>query len=69
QEKAENHNSQPFLFSPGMRLLMNQTLLGIMNGRLEVLATPSDGKESDFNRTQCSIPMSIENNESSALVN
>ncbi|MBD2481709.1 sensor histidine kinase KdpD [Planktothrix sp. FACHB-1365] len=43
--------------SPGMRLLMNQTLLSLMNGRLEVLAIPSEGEESNFNRTQCSIPM------------
>ncbi|MDY7008116.1 MAG: HAMP domain-containing sensor histidine kinase [Cyanobacteriota bacterium] len=69
EEKTEEVVSCDFELSPGMRLLMNQTLLGIMNGRLEVLATPSDGEESDFNRTQCSIPMSIENNESSALVN
>lgn len=69
EEKAEKTVSCDFELSPGMRLLMNQTLLGIMNGRLEVLATPSDGEESDFNRTQCSIPMSIENNEGSALVN
>lgn len=46
-----------FQLSPGMRLLMNQTLLGLMNGRLEVLAVPSDGEESNFNRTQCSIPL------------
>ncbi|NEQ72523.1 MAG: HAMP domain-containing histidine kinase [Okeania sp. SIO2C9] len=69
EEKPEKVVSCDFQLSPGMRLLMNQTLLGIMNGRLEVLATPSDSEESDFNRTQCSIPMSIENNESSALVN
>ncbi|MDJ0553731.1 MAG: HAMP domain-containing sensor histidine kinase [Microcoleaceae cyanobacterium MO_207.B10] len=46
-----------FQLSPGMRLLMNQTLLGLMNGRLEVLAVPSDGEESNFNRTQCSLPI------------
>lgn len=49
-----NDNSQ---VSPGMRLLMNQTLLGLMNGRLEVLAMPSESEESNFTRTQCSIPM------------
>ncbi|WP_293128147.1 HAMP domain-containing sensor histidine kinase [Microcoleus sp. bin38.metabat.b11b12b14.051] len=43
--------------SSGMRLLMNQTLLTLMNGKLEVLAVPSESEESNFNRTQCSIPM------------
>lgn len=43
--------------SPGMRLLINQTLLGLMNGRLEVLAVPSDAELSDFTRTQCSVPL------------
>lgn len=43
--------------SPGMRLLMNQTLLSSMNGRLEVLAILSEGEDANFNRTQCSIPI------------
>ena len=64
EEKAEKNISADFQLSPGMRLLMNQTLLGMMNGRLEVLATPSEGEESNFNRTQCSIPMSKEGAES-----
>ncbi|MCL2926711.1 MAG: HAMP domain-containing sensor histidine kinase [Trichodesmium sp. St19_bin2] len=58
EENAEKNMSADFQLSPGMRLLMNQTLLGMMNGRLEVLTTPCDGEESNFNRTQCSIPMS-----------
>lgn len=60
EEKAEKNITDDFQLSPGMRLLMNQTLLGMMNGRLEVVATPSDGEESNFNRTKCSIPMSRE---------
>lgn len=43
--------------SPGMRLLMNQTLVSLMNGRLEVLAVPSETEECNFTRTQCSIPL------------
>lgn len=43
--------------SPGMRLLMNQTLLSSMNGRLEVLAILSEGEDANFNRTQCAIPI------------
>ena len=49
--------NEEFDLSPGMRLLMNQTLLELMKGRLEVLAIPSEG-EDDFTRTQCSIPLS-----------
>ena len=36
---------------------MNQTLLSLMKGRLEILAIPSEGEDSNFNRTQCSIPL------------
>lgn len=43
--------------SSGMKLLMNQTLLTLMNGKLEVLAVPSESEECNFNRTQCSIPL------------
>ncbi len=43
--------------SSGMRLLMDQTLLSLMNGRLEVLAVPAESEECNFNRTQCSIPL------------
>ncbi len=50
--------NEEFSLSPGMRLLMNQTLLELMKGRLEVLAVPSDG-EDDFTRTQCSIPLAV----------
>jgi hypothetical protein len=46
-----------FQLSPGMRLLMNQTLLGLMNGRLEILAVPTDAEIAEFTRTQCSIPL------------
>ncbi|MCL2925386.1 MAG: sensor histidine kinase [Trichodesmium sp. MAG_R04] len=60
EENTEKKMSADFELSPGMRLLMNQTLLGMMDGRLEVLATPCDREESNFSRTQCSIPMSRE---------
>lgn len=58
--KVNNHPeaNEEFDLSPGMRLLMNQTLLELMKGRLEVLAVPSDG-EDDFTRTQCSIPLAV----------
>ena len=65
EENAEKNIGDDFQLSPGMRLLMNQTLLGIMNGSLEVLTTPPNGEGSNFNRTQCSIPISRDNTESS----
>ncbi|MGK7922045.1 MAG: sensor histidine kinase [Trichodesmium sp.] len=64
-EEKEKMMSGDFQLSPGMRLLMNQTVLGMMNGSLELLETLSQNEESSFNRTQCSIPMSRENNENS----
>ena len=65
EEDREKVMNCDFQLSPGMRLLMNQTLLGMMNGSLELLETVTEGEESSFNRTQCSIPMSRENNENS----
>jgi signal transduction histidine kinase len=54
-----NHNSE---LSPGMRLLMNQTILELMKGRLEVLAFPSESDDFNFTRTQCSIPLGNNDN-------
>ncbi len=48
---------QTVQLSPGMRLLMNQTLLRFMNGYLEVLTVPSQDEDFNFTRTQCSIPL------------
>ncbi|MCL1472746.1 sensor histidine kinase [Argonema antarcticum] len=48
-----------FTLSPGLTLLICQTLLELMKGRLEVLAVPSPGAESNLTRIQCSIPLAI----------
>jgi signal transduction histidine kinase len=53
----DTKNTDIVKVSSGMRLLMDQTLLTLMNGRLEVLAVPSETEESNFTRTQCSIPL------------
>lgn len=50
---------EPFpLPSPGLSLLINQTLMELMGGRLEVLAVPLTAPlaESQVTRIQCSIP-------------
>ncbi|MGL5079941.1 MAG: sensor histidine kinase [Microcoleaceae cyanobacterium] len=66
---ARNHPSPPtldhsevnlesdFQLSPGMRLFMNQILVGVMNGSLEVLAVPTEENTANFTRTQCSLPL------------
>ncbi|MFO7143520.1 sensor histidine kinase [Arthrospira sp. PCC 8006] len=54
---STNIDPNHIAFSPGMRLLINQTLLGLMNGRLEVVAVPPSPENSNFTRTQCSLPL------------
>lgn len=58
QSAAENKGQiqQEHELSPGLNLLMSQTILELMNGRLEVLAVPSS-KEEKLTRIQCSIPL------------
>jgi signal transduction histidine kinase len=53
--------AQQFTFpSPGLNLLANQTLLELMQGRLELLAIASEPlTPTSFNRLQCSIPLVI----------
>ncbi len=55
--ESDTKSADTVKVSSGMRLLMDQTLLTLMNGRLEVLAVPSETEESNFTRTQCSIPL------------
>ncbi|MDY7021985.1 MAG: HAMP domain-containing sensor histidine kinase, partial [Cyanobacteriota bacterium] len=50
-------SAEDYQLSPGMRLLMNQTLLTLMNGSLDVVAVPTKGEESNFTRTQCVLPL------------
>ncbi|GAA6622286.1 sensor histidine kinase [Scytonema sp. NUACC26] len=46
--------------SPGMKLLLNQTLIEVMAGKLEVCASPADWKPLDsYTRLQVSIPRVI----------
>ncbi|CDM98434.1 MULTISPECIES: sensor histidine kinase [Limnospira] len=54
---STNIDPTDIALSPGMRLLMNQTLLGLMNGRLDVVAVPPDSENRNFTRTQCSLPL------------
>ena len=45
-----------FTLSPGLSLMMSQTILELMNGRLEVISIPSVEENSKFTKIQCSIP-------------
>ncbi|MUH01428.1 sensor histidine kinase [Scytonema sp. UIC 10036] len=46
--------------SPGMKLLLNQTLIEVMAGKLEVFASPADSEpSSSYTRLQVSIPRVI----------
>ncbi|KYC38701.1 histidine kinase [Scytonema hofmannii PCC 7110] len=46
--------------SPGMKLLLNQTLIEVMAGKLEIFACPVDWEHSDsYTRLQLSIPRVI----------
>ena len=48
--EQENH------VSPGMRLLMNQTILELMGGKLEIVPYPILEEATEFTRLQISIP-------------
>lgn len=48
--------NEDFTLSPGLSLMMSQTILELMKGRLEVLAVPSVEENSKFTKIQCSIP-------------
>ncbi|NJR37847.1 MAG: HAMP domain-containing histidine kinase [Leptolyngbyaceae cyanobacterium CSU_1_4] len=54
QTPSSHPASSTPLPSPGFSLLINQTLMELMGGKLEVLAVPS--AESTVTRIQCSIP-------------
>ena len=45
--------------SPGMRLLMNQTILELMGGKLEIVPYPILEEAAEFTRLQVSIPQGL----------
>jgi signal transduction histidine kinase len=60
--EAEKPPSKTSEFSPGLTLLMVQALIGVMQGKLEVLPVPDDEKAvsldtENFVRLQCSMPL------------
>ncbi len=61
--ESEHKLSEPIkdntALSPGMTLLLNQTLLEVMKGRLEILPISTDAGKSDCTRIQITIPLVI----------
>ena len=49
--------SQKLELSPKMKLLLSQTLLEVMQGRLEMLDVSPEGARESLTRLQCSIPL------------
>jgi signal transduction histidine kinase len=62
-EKSQNHSSltdkNKTLMSPGMKLLLNQTLLEVMGGKLEIVPSPTQENTENLTRLQVSIPRMI----------
>jgi signal transduction histidine kinase len=70
QEAIDLLQSAPALkqeFSPEFNLILNQTLLEAMNGRLDLLQVPSDAKETSTS-IRCSIPIAKLSTNSGAIV-
>lgn len=56
-QKTDQENTT---LSPGMKLLLNQTLLEVMGGKLEILPAPTTNESSEqLTRLQVSIPLAI----------
>jgi signal transduction histidine kinase len=56
EAKPTNPAAKSAQLSSGLSFLMNQTLLEKMQGRLEILAPPTDGDPAHLTRIQCSLP-------------
>ncbi|MDZ8184710.1 MAG: HAMP domain-containing sensor histidine kinase [Nostoc sp. ChiSLP02] len=58
EDGANLANLENATLSPGMRLLINQTLVEVMKGKLEILPFPITNKPSqELNRIQISLPL------------
>ncbi|MGI2905719.1 sensor histidine kinase [Tolypothrix sp. VBCCA 56010] len=58
-EYMPDTDKQNAFFSPGMRLLLNQTLLEVMGGKLEIVSPVSNEPSEHYSRLQLSIPLMI----------
>ncbi|MDZ7961034.1 MAG: HAMP domain-containing sensor histidine kinase [Aulosira sp. DedQUE10] len=59
QDKAVLTEKDNSGFSPGMKLLLNQTLLEVMRGKLEIVHPTTQAATKEFTRLQVSIPLVI----------
>ncbi len=60
EDKLHQTGKEHLTLSPGMKLLLNQTLLETMGGKLEIVSSPNNQEAADqFTRLQISIPLLI----------
>jgi signal transduction histidine kinase len=57
QTAKEQFMASPKTPSPGMNLILAQTLLDLMQGELEIIEIPSGDGESKITRLQCAVPV------------
>ncbi|MDY6782600.1 MAG: histidine kinase dimerization/phospho-acceptor domain-containing protein [Cyanobacteriota bacterium] len=57
QTAKEQLIASPKAPSPGMNLILAQTLLDSMQGKLEIIEIPSDGDDGKITRLQCVVPL------------
>ena len=59
EDKAVLTNKENLHLSPGMKLLLNQTLLEVMGGKLEIVPPTTQVGNEQFTKLQISIPLVI----------
>ncbi|BAY26382.1 histidine kinase [Calothrix sp. NIES-2100] len=59
EDKAVSTNKENLHLSPGMKLLLNQTLLDVMGGKLEILPPTTEVGNEQFTKLQITIPLVI----------
>ncbi|WP_066381585.1 MULTISPECIES: sensor histidine kinase KdpD [unclassified Anabaena] len=57
EHKSVEIEPEKTALSPGMKLLLNQNLLAVMGGKLEILPSPNSGETEQLTRLQVSMPL------------
>lgn len=59
KSEHQDISSEQMALSPGMKLLLNQKLLAVMGGKLDILASPLSEHVESLTRLQISIPLGV----------
>ncbi|AFY47285.1 signal transduction histidine kinase [Nostoc sp. PCC 7524] len=59
EDKSVEIELEKTALSPGMKLLLNQNLLAVMGGKLEILPSTNSGEAEQLTRLQISMPLAI----------